>query len=311
MGGPSSELFQARPIWEVSVNMYRIIYLSVFGFGFLASCCDAVAANADSASKVSLRVAGAQIPVTRDVQKNVEPLTRAIEFAKKEKADVLVTPEGSLSGYYAEFDAEATRKALDGIVAQARAANVALVLGTCFAGDDGQRYDGQLFYNRDGEYLGFHSKTLLCRTVSKPGAKGEPDYYKTSPLRVFKLYGHTVGGLVCNDMWANPECTPMPDPHLSQQLSDMGARVIFHSVNAGQDDGEDWPLNHAYHETNLRMRARAGKLWIVVCDAADATGKKPSNCPSGVVKPDGHWATQTESKGEQFFAYTIELEPTR
>lgn len=290
--------------------MYRVILLSVFVCGFFARLDHAAAVGAEAVGKARLRVAGAQIPVTRDVQKNVQTLTRAIEFAKQEKADVLVTPEGSLSGYYADFDAEATRKALEGILAQARAAKVALVLGTCFAGEDGQRYDGQRFYNRDGEYLGFHSKTLLCRTMSKPGAKGEPDYYKTSPLRVFTLNGITIGGLVCNDMWANPEYTPMPDTHLAQQLSGMGARVIFHSVNAGQDDGEDWPLNHAYHEANLRMRARAGKLWIVVCDAADATGKKPSNSPSGVVKPDGHWATQTESKGEQFFAYTIEVEPT-
>ena len=38
-------------------------------------------------------------PVRNDVQKNLEAITRAIEFAAREKADVFVTPEGSLSGY--------------------------------------------------------------------------------------------------------------------------------------------------------------------------------------------------------------------
>lgn len=291
--------------------MNRIIVLSVLAIRALIGRGEAAAENVAPAAKVCVRVAGAQIPVTRDVRQNVSTIARAIEFARQEKADVLVTPEGSLSGYFAAFDAEATRQALDEIVSRARAARLALVLGTCFADADGNRYDGQRFYRRDGEYLGFHSKTLLCRSVSKPDAKGEPDYYKTSPLRVFNLEGLTVGGLVCNDMWGNPECTPMPDPYLARQLGSMGARIIFHSVNAGQDDGENWPLHHAFHESNLRLRARAANLWIVVCDAADPEGKKPSNCPSGVVKPDGHWATQVESKGEQFFAYTIEIEPAR
>lgn len=279
------------------------------------TCCSAPPESAEtlrtvraSPAKVRLRVAGAQIPVTRDVRKNVETLTRAIAFAQRENADVLVTPEGSLSGYFASFDADATQQALDEIAATARAARIALVLGTCFADRAGARYDAQRFYNRSGEYLGFHSKILLCRRMADPNAKGEIDFFQSAPLRVFNLHGLTVGGLVCNDMWANPECTPMSDPYLARQLSGLGAKVIFHSVNAGQDDGEDWPLNHAFHESNLRLRARSAGVWVVVADAADPNGKKPSNCPSGVVAPGGRWAVRVESTGEQFFAYTIETE---
>lgn len=262
----------------------------------------------ESFKKICLRVAGAQIPVTRDIRRNVETLTRAIEYAQREKADVLVTPEGALSGYWTGFDAEATNQALEGIVARAKAANIALVLGTCFADENGTPFDAQRFYDRTGTYLGFHSKILLCRSMSKPGAAGEADYFKSAPLRVFRLHGLTVGGLVCNDMWANPECTPMPDPYLARQLAGMGAKVVFHSVNAGQDDGENWPLFHAFHESNLRLRARSSKLWFIVVDAADPDGKKRSNCPSGVVGPDGHWAVQVKPEGEQFFAHTIEVE---
>ncbi len=254
-----------------------------------------------------LRVAGAQIPVSRDLQKNATALVDAIDFARREKADVLVTPEGSLSGYWAGFDAEATRKAIGTVAARAKAAGVALVLGTCFA-EDGVRYDAQQFYARDGAYLGFHSKILLCRRVAIPGAKGEMDSFKSSPLRVFTIDGITVGGLVCNDMWANPEYTPMPDPYLARQLAGLGARVVFVSANAGQDAGPDWPLNHSFHEANLRLRARSAGVWIVVVDAADPEGVKPSNCPSGVVGPDGQWAARTESKGPQFFVHTIELQ---
>jgi len=55
--------------------------------------------NTQSRKAHVLRVAGAQLPVRNDVQKNLEAITRAIEFAAREKADVFVTPEGSLSGY--------------------------------------------------------------------------------------------------------------------------------------------------------------------------------------------------------------------
>lgn len=254
-----------------------------------------------------LRVAGAQIPVSRDLDKNVATILRAIEFARREKAEVLVTPEGSLSGYWAGFDPQKTRQAIERVSAQAKSAGVALVLGTCFSDEAGQRYDAQRFYGADGNFLGFHSKILLCRRVADPASKWEGDSFKSSPLRVFELNGLKVGGLVCNDMWANPEYTPMPDPYLARQLAGMGARIVFVSANAGQDTGPDWPMNHSFHEVNLRMRARSAGLWIVVVDAADPDGRKPSNCPSGVVNPQGQWVAQAESKGEQFFVQTIEL----
>lgn len=41
---------------------------------------------------------------------------------------------------------------------------------------------------------------------------------------------------------------------------------------------------------------------IVVCGAADTSGKNPSNCRLVEVTPDGHWATQTESRDEQLFS---------
>jgi len=47
---------------------------------------------------VQIRVAGPQIPVRRDVGRNVRAAQRAIGFAAKEEADVLLTLEGSLNG---------------------------------------------------------------------------------------------------------------------------------------------------------------------------------------------------------------------
>src|SRR5688572_22155624 len=125
------------------------------------------------------RVAGAQIHVTTDIAANVAAITRAIEFAQREKADVLVTPEGSLSGYTPEFDAKATQRALETVLARAKAAGIALVLGTCFEEKDGRRYNAQRFYTSTGDYLGFHAKILLFRRMSEPEGKGEVDCFQT------------------------------------------------------------------------------------------------------------------------------------
>jgi predicted amidohydrolase len=254
-----------------------------------------------------LRVAGAQIPVVRDISKNVAAISRAIDYAAREKADVLITPEGSLSGYTHEFDPAATRAALSEVTTKARDARIALVLGTCFQEEDGARYNGQLFFDKEGKFLGFHAKILRTRRLSTPNAKGEADWFQTRPLRTFELAGITVGGLICNDLWANPEWTPMEDPHLTQKLSGMGARIVTHSVNAGLGEGKELELVRSFHETNLRLRARAGRLWIVTVNAADPDGKRSGYSPSGVVDPKGTWVVQADPKGEQLFTWTIEI----
>ncbi len=256
---------------------------------------------------MQLRVAGAQIPVTRDVSSNLAEILQAIEFAKAESADILLTPEGSLSGYTPHFDASEVATALGEVTAAAQESGVGLALGTCFLEPGEERPHNQIrFYSAQGEYLGFHSKTLTCGSLTDT-PQGEINDYAVSPLRTFQLGEVTLAGLICNDLWANPGCTPGPDPHLTQQLSRMGAQVIFHAVNGGRDGGPwsrqvAWP----YHESNLRMRAQAGGLWIVTADNCDPLGI-PCSAPSGVVDPKGQWVVKTANTGRDYFVHTIEL----
>lgn len=255
---------------------------------------------------MQLHVAGAQIPVTNDIEANVAAILRAIAYARSVGADILLTPEGSLSGYTHRFDATAVRAALDAVTRHARDAGLGLALGTCFVEPDDNRCCNEVrFYGPDGTLLGFHTKTLTCGTLTDP-PEGEINHYAVRPLQTYQFQQVPIGGLICNDMWANPGCTPMPDLHLSQQLSRMGAKVIFHAVNGGRD-GSAWSeVNWRFHESNLQMRARAGNLWIVTVDNCAPT-TLPCSAPSGVVAPDGSWACRVESIGEQFFNCRIEL----
>ncbi len=260
---------------------------------------------------MKLRIAGAQIHVTRNVQTNLQSINRAIDFASEAGADILLTPEGSLSGYTHLFDVKAVKDTLLQVTNRARQAGLGLALGTCFVEADGECYNQIRFYRADGEYLGFHSKTLTCGSLEDP-PQGEINVYHIAPLRTFDYGGILIGGLICNDMWANPECTPVPDSHLSQQLANKGAKIIFHAVNGGRDGSEWSRVAWQYHESNLRMRARAGHIWIVTVDSAGADVPRhspgiPCSAPSGVVAPDGSWVCKTEPIGEQFFVYTVEF----
>ncbi|MCK4750678.1 MAG: hypothetical protein KAT15_26650, partial [Bacteroidales bacterium] len=46
----------------------------------------------------NLKVAGAKLAVSDDISTNVASIRKAIDYARREGADILLTPEGSLSG---------------------------------------------------------------------------------------------------------------------------------------------------------------------------------------------------------------------
>jgi len=255
---------------------------------------------------MQLRVSGIQMEVTLDVHRNAATICRAVEQAASAGADILLTPEAALSGYTPEFDPTLVAAELGRIAALARERRVGLALGTCFREVDGLTYNQLRFYSPDGAYLGFHSKILRCGSLTDPPA-GEVNQYADSDLRVFTFGEVTVGGLICNDLWANPACTPMPDSHLTHQLAVRGARVIFHAVNGGRD-GSDWSRETVwnFHDANLRLRAAASKVWIVTVDNCHPV-EMPCSAPGGVVDPRGQWVCRTSPQGEQFFTHAIDL----
>lgn len=257
-----------------------------------------------------MRVAGAQVPVTLSIPDNRRAILRAIESAARGSADILLTPEGSLSGYTHQFDQGEAGRALRDICAAAREHRLGLALGTCFTESDGRCYDQLRFYDAEGTFLGFHSKTLTCGTLGSP-FRGEIEHFSVTPLRTFEINGIRCGGLICNDLWANPGYTPHPDTHLSQQLADAGARIIFHAVN-GDRDGSPWSTVSTwnYHESNLELRARAGKLFIVTVDNC-APLHVPCSSPGGVVGPDGAWLLRAPRQGEHVFFCELNLDGKR
>ncbi|MFC2126102.1 carbon-nitrogen hydrolase family protein [Bacteroidota bacterium] len=258
-------------------------------------------------NKKTVIVAGAKLAVTRSVAENITSIKEAIDFASKENADILLTPEGSLSGYWTGFNQDEVKKGLEEVLSYAEKAGIGLALGTCFfEPDDGKCYNQIRFYDKMGEFLGFHSKILRCGDHFDPEA-GEINRFATTPLRTFNFEGIIIGGLICNDVWANPECTTLPDDHLTQKLSAMGAQIIFHAVNGGRSSNEWSNVNWDFHSSNLRMRANSGNVWIVTADNSAPVDIR-SSAPSGVVDPEGNWKCTSNDAGIDFFVYKIILE---
>ncbi|MEI6578566.1 MAG: carbon-nitrogen hydrolase family protein [Eubacteriales bacterium] len=252
----------------------------------------------------AVKVSGLQMNVTKDVAKNITTIKKAIAEAAGAGADILLTPEGSLSGYTRGFNRQEVKDALAEVTAFAKEKNTGLALGTCFEEDNGECYNQIRFYDKAGEFLGFHSKILRCGDPFEEN-KGELTEFSATPLRTFSFHGLTIGGLICNDMWANPGCTPMDDPHLTTQLKKMGAQIIFHAVNGGRDNSEFSQVTcRNYHESNLCLRAMGSRIWIVTVDST-FPDTIPNSCSGGVVNPLGVWAVQMPKQGENQFACEI------
>ncbi len=82
---------------------------------------------------MQLRVAAYQMPVSSDIPTNTARILEAIEWAASQQVEILLTPEGSLSGYTHLFDAAQAEQALADITSQTRRLHLGLALGTCFS----------------------------------------------------------------------------------------------------------------------------------------------------------------------------------
>ena len=250
-----------------------------------------------------LRVSGLQMLVSRDVAQNEKRILRAVDLAADQGADFLLTPEGSLSGYYAGFDGPEVASAVERVADRAREVEVGLALGTCYKElEDGVEYcyNQVRVYAPEGDYLGAYAKILRTSSLNHPGT-GEMAEYVEGVLRVFDWNGVRFSALICNDLWATPGYTVMPNPYLPWKLQQLGAQVLFHAVHSGHHQ-----RNRAFHESSVDLWAYALKMPIVEVNALEDSDR-PINASSGLVGRDGHRTLIVPDVGEQFFTCEITL----
>lgn len=251
-----------------------------------------------------MRVAGIQFEVGNDVSKNCAAIVRGIEKAAKRKADILLMPEGALSGYTHAFAQEEVGAAVEQLRALAAEKGLALALATCYYEDDGKCYNQIRVYDKQGNLQGTHAKILRCGNPDDLES-GEKTVYGSAPLRTFELGGVCFGCLICNDLWANPEWTEEEDPHLTRKLVQMGAKLVLQAVNSGAVDTPYMKTVKQYHESNLAIRSKADHLYIVTVNSSYEDG--PCSCSSGVVAPGNGFVLKVPGTGERFFCTDLPL----
>jgi predicted amidohydrolase len=256
----------------------------------------------DKAVKSPVKITGLQMNTSDDISVNLKQIVEGIRKAAGESADFLVTPEGSLSGYTSNFDQKELSSALESVTAEAARMKVGLMLGTCFkkvVRDKEFCYNQVRVYSPDGQYLGEYSKILRCSFLDMPGT-GEMVDYVEGDIRTFDWSGNRFGILICNDLWATPGYTTMPNPYLVWKLKQLGAQFIVHCINSGSAQ-----KYRPFHESSAELWALSVKLPIVEVNAAQ--GDEKINAQSGLIDARGERSLRVPDTGVQFF--TVKMTP--
>ncbi len=169
--------------------------------------------QSDSGKQIHVRFGGCQIAIAHDVSKNVETLKRAIDWAAENNVEYLITPEGALSGYFADaLSDENWPKVQKGeieIVEYAASKGVGLGLGTFWREDEPQgtiNRNQTRFYNWMGNFEGYYNKIRIIESdIVVPGIDssqmgGEHVSIDLTP-REFPQGTFSVGVLICNDFY--------------------------------------------------------------------------------------------------------------
>jgi predicted amidohydrolase len=250
--------------------------------------------------KAALKISGLQMNVTNDIASNLKQIEEGIVKAASEGADFLVTPEGSLSGYTSSFDQNTLAESLEKARAEAVKMKVGLMLGTCYKelvkGKE-YCYNQVRVYSPEGQFLGEYSKILRCSPLDMPGTGEMTDYVEGEP-KTFEWNGSRFGILICNDLWATPGYTTMPNPYLAWKLKQMGAQFIIHCINSGTVQ-----KYRPFHESSAELWALSVKLPILEVNAAQ--GGEKINAQSGLIDANGERSLRVPDSGVQFFTVKI------
>lgn len=251
----------------------------------------------------NLVIAGLQMNVSKSIAENELTIIQHLNSLKDKNVDILITPEGSLSGYNSEFNGQELKASLARVVGVAKRLNVGLILGTCYKDSiDGKEYcyNQARVYLPDGTFSGAYSKILTCSPLNNPGT-GEMMEYVQGNVKTFSVKDIDVGILICNDLWATPGYTTIPNPYLPWKMKDAGAKIIFHIINSGTS-----MEYRVFHEASVKLWARTLKMPIVEVNAAH--GNEEINAGSGIINKDGERIKSVINRGEQLFIYNISIE---
>ena len=250
------------------------------------------------------RVALAQIaPLLGDRQRNLEKHLEQIEAAKRERADLIIFPELSLTGYFLRDmvgEVALNRSSLEIAQLIEAASPMALVAGFVEEGSGHQFYNAA-FYAEGGRLVHVHRKVYLPTY----GLFEEQRYFSAGKrLRAFSAarFGR-VGLLICEDFWHVSAATIM-------QAEEVDVLVCVINSPARGVAGPKIGTAETYELLARTFSQLLGALVIVV----NRVGFEDGLCFFGnsmVVGPDGQMIAQAPPFDECLSIVTCDLAELR
>ena len=225
---------------------------------------------------VRIALANVRFPATPD--ESVRLAEEAVARAGDGGASVVCFPECYVPGYRAPDkavpppDQEFLDAAWSRIAAAAKAANVAVVLGTERVVDRSP-LPIALVIDADGTIVGVQDKVQLDPSE-------DPVYVAGVDRRVFTIGPLTFGVAICHEGWRYPETVRWAVRH--------GAQLVFHPHFHEAEPGSYRPTTFAdpantFHEKAILCRAAENTCYVASVNCASAG----SPTTSVVAKPDG------------------------
>jgi predicted amidohydrolase len=225
----------------------------------------------------------AQLAVERDLSVNLRRVMAVLETSAP--ADLVVFPEGMLSGYAPEddgyaasLDAGAIERAIEQVQGRVAAIGCHCLLGSATRSEGAWR-NSVLLFGGSAEPLRYHKKELsrLDRRHFAPGP--------TAGVLV-RVNGVPVGVVACRELLF---------PDAWARLKQAGAALVCHVNNAVAPQDAQW--------THLLI-ARAIEQSLFVCSVNN--GAAPQALPSLLVAPSGRVVLQTDLQRDQVLTAPID-----
>jgi predicted amidohydrolase len=225
-----------------------------------------------------IRIALANLPYPETPDDAVTRATKAIADAAALGAELVCFPECYVPGYRGlghappPPDAAFLEGAWKSVAAAARAARIAVVLGTERL-VDGALLATALVIDAAGERLGFQDKVQLDPSEDET-------YTPAADRRIFQAGGLTFGVVICHEGWRYPETV--------RWAARRGAQIVFHPHLHEAELGSFRPTMFAdpantFHEKAVLCRAAENTIFFASVNYASPG----SGTTSAVARPDG------------------------
>tara|TARA_B100000427_G_scaffold224344_1_gene188009 strand:+ start:1758 stop:2636 length:879 start_codon:yes stop_codon:yes gene_type:complete len=269
--------------------------------------------------KSTIRIAGAQIPVGSDIEVNKKEILKALDWAKENKVDHLLTPEAALSGYTPYWKDNLTQlyDALSEICEFQKNSGVCLHLGTYFQENEigGNIFRNQIrHYHTSGASLSTN-KTYVVKPDEGVIGRDEDENLRGIPLSDDSQY--FAVGMICNDMYQKSITDTSSIMHELRGRDLDGLRLIMHATNGRKFADNDFRCESYFnfHNSLLRMSSIYSKIPILTVDSCaawdwdgneDTIDTYQTSSRSGVLDFTG-WLTDVPERGRQYFYHDLDI----